>query len=124
MQFDIDASSEQSELFFKVRDLIMNEIGDEVYEKLSDNITSYFSSDDALKNQGFCYLRTKDDYVHIGWFRGVFIEDKYGFLFGNGKRIRGHIIKKLDKKQKDAIKYYINETKGYIIEHNELKKLK
>jgi len=125
MQFDKDVMSKQSTLFLKVRDLVMKEIGsDEVYEKLSDNITTYYSKDDALKNQGFCYIRTKEDYVHIGWFRGVFIEDKFDFLFGTGKRIRGQIVKKLNKKQKDAIKYYIQESKSYIIEHIELQKLK
>lgn len=124
MQFDKDAMSKQSTLFFKVRALVMKEIGDEVYEKLSDNITTYYSKEDCLKNQGFCYIRTKDDYVHIGWFRGVFIDDKFDLLFGSGKRIRGHKITQFDSIQKKAIKYYINETKAYIIEHNELKKLK
>ena len=124
MQFDKDVTSKQSNLFFKVRDLIMSEIGDEVYEKLSENITSYFSKEDGIKNQGFCYIKTKDDGVHIGWFRGAYIEDKYDNLFGKGKTIRGHKILKLDKKQKDAIKHYIQETKIYLIEHIELQKLR
>lgn len=30
-----------------------------------------------LKEGGFCYIRVKDDYIHLGWFRGRHIEDKY-----------------------------------------------
>ena len=119
MQFDRDLNSKNAKLFLQVRDFIMDCIGKDVFEKQSENITSYFS-----KEGGFCYLRTKNDYLHIGWFRGVFIEDRYSLLFGKGKTIRGHKVKKFDKLQKEAIKYYIDETLSFLIEHNELKKLK
>lgn len=111
MRFDIDANSPNAELFLNIRDFILKEIkkdGAKAREKFSENITSFFSSE---FQSGFCYIRTKDDFVHLGWFKGAFIDDRYDFLSGNGKLIRAHKIKKLDKLQKDAIKYYILQTK-------------
>ena len=119
MQFDKDMNSPFTSLFLEIRDLIMKEIGEDVKEKYSDNITSFFS-----KEGGFCYLRTYETHVHIGWFRGVSFDDKYKLLIGNGKTIRGHRLTRLDKKNKDAIKSYIQQTKIFLIEHNELAKMK
>jgi len=119
MQFDKDLNSIHAELFLEVRELIKNCIGNDVKEKYSENITSYFSSEG-----GFCYLKTYETHLHIGWFRGININDKYGFLFGNGKTIRGQKVKVLDKKTKESIEYYIKEILIFLIEHNELQKLK
>lgn len=119
MQFDKDLNSNQAELFLAVREYIIKCIGKDTDERYRDNITSYYS-----KEGGFCYLRTYHDYIHIGWFRGVHIEDKYNLLFGSGKTIRGQRIKKFDKKIKKSIAYYIEQTFFFLIEHNELKKLK
>ncbi len=119
MQFDKDLNSEQAELFLEIRELIKKSIGEDIIEKYSDNITSYLSNEG-----GFCYLKTDFEGVRIGWFRGVHIDDKYNFLFGNGKTIRGQKIKKLDKKTKDSILYYIEQTLFFLIEYNELKKIK
>lgn len=119
MQFDKDLNSEQAELFLDVREFISTCIGEDLDERYRDNITSYYS-----KEGGFCYMKTYHTYVHIGWFRGVHIEDKYNFLFGQGKTIRGQRIKKLDKKTKESIKYYIQQTLFFLIEHNELQKIK
>ncbi len=119
MQFDKDMTSPLSSLFLDVRELILKEIGEDVSEKYSENITSFLS-----KEGGFCYLKTYSSYVHIGWFRGANLEDKYNLLYGNGKTIRAHKLTKLDKKNIEAIKYYISETRVFLIEHNELKKMK
>ncbi len=119
MQFDKDLNSKHAELFLKVRDLIKESIGLDAKEKYSENITSFFSDEG-----GFCYIKTYNDYVHIGWFRGVSIDDKYNLLFGNGKTIRGQKIKKLDNETIKAIKYYVQETLFFLIEHNELIKIK
>jgi len=119
MQFDKDLISIHAELFLEIRDLLKDCIGEDVKEKYSENITSLHS-----KEGGFCYLRTYDTYVHIGWFRGSHIEDTHGFLFGNGKTIRGQKIQKLDEKTKESIKYYVQETLYFLIEHNEIVKMK
>lgn len=52
------------------------------------------------------------------------LEDKYSSLFGNAKTIRGQKVTKLYKKTREAIKYYIDETFVFLIEHNELMKMK
>ena len=119
MQFDKDLNSDKAELFLKVRDLIMKSIGSDAKEKLSENITSLYSNEG-----GFCYIKTADDHIRIGWFRGAHIDDKPKQLFGKGKTIRGHKIYQLDKTQKEAVKYYIQQTKMFLIEHNEIMKMR
>lgn len=117
--FEKDSNGEYAELFLSVRDFIKICIGNDVKEKYSENITTFYS-----KEGGFCYIKVKDDYVHIGWFRGRHITDKYNFLFGKGKTIRGQKIYKLDKVARDSIKYYVNETLIFLFEYNELRDLK
>ena len=112
-----DSQGEYAELYLEVRAFIKTCIGDDVKEKFSENITSFFS-----KEGGFCYIRVKDDYIHIGWFRGRYIDDIYGHLFGTGKTIRGQKVYLLDQKTGDAIKYYVQETLIFLFEHNALKK--
>ena len=124
MQFDKDLNSEQAELFLDVREFITQEIElyiDKVTEKYSDNITTLMSKE---LGRGFCYLRTKDDYVHIGWFCGSEIVDKFGFFVGNAKQIRGQKIKTLDKIHKESIAFYIKETYIILVEKFELRRSK
>ena len=117
--FEKDSNGEYAELFLEVRAFIKKCIGQSAKEKYSANITSIQSTEG-----GFCYIRVKDDYIHLGWFRGRHINDKYNLLFGNGKTKRGQKIYKLDSSSKEAIKYYVNETLIFLFEHNELMKLR
>ena len=117
--FEKDSNGEYAELFLEVRAFIKKCIGQSAKEKYSANITTIQSTEG-----GFCYIRVKDDYIHLGWFRGRHINDKYNLLFGNGKTIRGQKIYKLDSSSKEAIKYYVNETLIFLFEHNELMKLR
>lgn len=119
MQYDKDMNSPFAELFLKVESFICKKIGDDVKKRYSANITTYFT-----KLGGYCYLKTYEDRVHIGWFKGSSLDDKYDNLIGDGKVIRGHKIIKLDKLTKEAIKYYIDETTVSLIEQNELKKMR
>lgn len=116
MQYSKDANSPLAELFLEIEALVCKYVGDDIQKKYSKNITTYFSSLGS-----FCYIKTYDDYVHIGWFRGVHIEDSYNLLSGSGKTIRAQKIKKLTSTTKKAIKYYIEETIVYLIEHEEMK---
>lgn len=124
MQFDKDLNSEKAELFLDVREFIRSEIEkyvQKVKEKYSDNITSLFCQE---FNSGFCYLKVKHDYVHVGWFNGSKIVDKYGLLFGNGKQIRGQKIKVLDKTQEKAIVFYVEQSYLALVEKDELKQMR
>ena len=121
MQIDKDLNSDQAELFLDVREFITSEIEkyvQKVKEKYSENITSLFCKE---FNSGFCYLRVKDDYVHIGWFNGSKINDKLGFLFGKGKHIRGQIVKSLDEECKKAISFYVEQSYICLVEKAALK---
>jgi len=119
MQFDKDMNSQYAQLFLDIRDIITTQLGINTKEKFSENITSYFG-----EFGGVCYLRTTHKGVHIGWFRGVYIVDTYGLLFGNGKTIRGQTITKLDSKTKKSIAYYVTQTQNFLIEHKEMMKIR
>ena len=124
MQFDRDMSSDQAELFLEVRDLIMKGIEGmnlEAVERYRPNITSYFCEE---YKSGFCYLRTKEDYVHIGWFQGVHLKDPEHLLFGNGKIIRGEKVYRLDETQKRAISSYLEQTHFILLEKREQQEMK
>ena len=124
MQFDKDLNSDQAELFLDVRELITDEIqkySQKVKEKYSDNITSLYAQELC---SGFCYIKTKDNYVRIGWFNGAKIVDKHGLLFGSGKQIRGQKVQVLDKALKEAIAFYVEQSYILLVEKDELKKMK
>jgi hypothetical protein len=116
--YEKDSNGEYAELFLNVRDFIKICIGNDAKEKHNENITTLYS-----KEGGFCYIKVKENYIHIGWFRGRYINDKYNFLFGKGKTIRGQKVYKLDKITRDSIKYYVNETLMFLFGHIGLKKL-
>lgn len=97
----------------------MTQIGVDVKEKITANLNSYYCNEG-----GICYIKAYTDYVHIGWFRGVNIDDKFNNFFGDGKVIRGHRLANFDTKQKEAIISYIKQTKMFLIEHNETNKLR
>jgi len=121
MQIDKDLNSEYAELFLDVREYLTSEIGkyvDKVKEKYSDNITTIYAKE---LSSAFCYIRIKDDYVHIGWFNGAKIEDKLGLLFGTGKQIRGHKIKLFDDACKTAISFYVEQSYIRLVEKDAIK---
>jgi hypothetical protein len=103
----------------EVRDYILKTIGDDAKEKYSKHITSYF-----IKEGGVCYIKTKSNYVHIGWHRGTRIDDIYSLLEGNGKIVKGMRVDTLNEKYKEIIKDYINQTIIILIEAYEMKRLK
>ncbi|MDD2888759.1 MAG: hypothetical protein PHY66_13235 [Aliarcobacter sp.] len=117
--FEKDSNGEYAELFLNVRDFIKICIGNDAKEKYSENITTLYS-----KEGGFCYIKVKENYIHIGWFRGRYLNDKFKLLFGKGKSIRGQKVYQLDKVTRDSIKYYVNETLMFLLEHNELIKIR
>lgn len=118
MQFNKDINSTKGELFLKVREFMLENI-DEVYEDCKDHITSYKTTLGM-----YCYLKVKNDYLHIGWGRGAKFDDSYGVLFGNSSVIKGQKIQRFDTTTKKILKDFINQTTIILIEHQELKKLR
>ena len=124
MQIDKDLNSEYAELYLDVREFITSEIElyvESVKEKYSDNITTVYGKGLC---SAFCYLRVKDDYVHIGWFNGSRIIDTQGCFFGNGKQIRGHKVKVFDEKCKKAISYYVEQSYISLVEKDAMKRMR
>lgn len=124
MRFDVDMASDQAELFLDVRSFIMECIEKNslsMIERYTDNITSYYCDE---YEGGFCYIKTKEDYVHIGWFQGVHLKDTDALLFGNGKTVKGQKVTVLDKTQESAIESFIGQTLILSIERSERKQLK
>ena len=117
--FERDSQSEQSELFLALRDYIKICIGNGVKEKHRENITSFFSTEG-----GFCSIRVKDGAVLVAWFRGHFIDDRFGLLYGKGKTLRTQKVVTLDRATRDAIRHYVQETLVYLLEHQAMMQLK
>ena len=124
MQIDKDLNSEYAELFLDVREFITQEIekySSKLLEKYSENITTLYTKEFS---SAFCYIRVKENHVHIGWFNGAKIVDKLGLLLGNGKHIRGHKVYKLDTSSKDAISFYIQESYYRLVEKEAIKEMR
>lgn len=122
MQIDRDLNSEHAELFLDVKEFLRVKLEKyvvKITEKYSENITSLFCKQFS---SGFCYIKVKDDYIHIGWFNGTKINDKPGLLFGNGKQIRGQKVYDLDERTKNALVYYVEQSYIALLEKEELKK--
>lgn len=117
--FERDSNSPLAELFLEVCDYVKITIGNDVKVRYNPNTTTFYT-----KDGGYCYVKAYEDYIHVGWTRGRYIEDKYSLLFGTGKTIRGQKITKLDKTTREVIRYYVHETLVFLIEYNELKKIK
>jgi hypothetical protein len=114
-----DSNSSLAELYLQLFDYVKVCIGNDVKVRYNQNTTTFYT-----KDGGYCYLKAYNEYVHIGWTRGRYIDDKFDLLFGEGKTIRGHKVTKLDKNTREAIRYYVHETLVFLIEHNELMKIK
>ena len=119
MQYDKDMASQHAELFLQTIAYLSDLIGEDIKVKYSEYITSYFSD-----VGGICYVKTNTKGVHIGWFRGAYVEDHFGKLVGRGKTIRAHEITKLDKTEKEAMAYYVQESIFFLLGHEDRKKMK
>lgn len=117
--FEKDSNSPLSELFLVVRDYVKICIGNNVIEKQNENTTTFFT-----KDGGYCYIKAYDEYIHIGWLRGKHLKDKYSLLSGTAKTIRGQKIVCFDKTTRETIRYYVEQTVMFLIEYNELKKIR
>lgn len=100
MQFDKDMDSPHKELFLSVRKLALS--FKHVEEAKKDRITTY-----SHNGSGLCHIRTMPHGVDIGFLKGAFIDDKYGLLHGETKRMR---VLSLEKMLKKEVEFYFNEA--------------
>jgi pectate lyase len=117
--YEKDSNSPLAELYLKLYDYIKICIGNSAKVRYNENTTTFYT-----KDGGYCYIKAYEEYIHIGWTRGKFLDDKYSLLFGSGKTIRGQRVVKLDKTTRESIRYYVEQTLIFLIEHNELMKMR
>ena len=101
MQFDKDQKSEFKHLFLQVRDLLLED--SKVSEFKKERITIYHYA-----GSGLCHVRTMTNGVDIGFLKGALLEDKFGMLKGNGKKMKVLHLKKYSNKE---LAYYLSQAK-------------
>lgn len=101
MQYDIDIISPHKDLFTTARKYLLS-IPDMV-ETRKERITTYSDS-----NGGICHMRTMPYGIDFGFLKGALMEDSYGLLKGNGKKMRVLPMKEFDK---DVVDYYLNQAR-------------
>lgn len=110
---------EEAALVLALRDYIKICIGNSAKEKHHKHSISL-----ASKAGGFCAIYIKEERVRIRWFKGGMIDDAFGHLQGEGKTFRIQVITGLDRATRKVIRYYIDETWVYLLEHQAMKQLK
>lgn len=117
MQFDVDISSKYSDIFLRLRDILLSY--EEITEKRNARQTAYYDDYSAI-----CFLRSTSDHLTLSLANGVRLEEKFGRLIGNGKIVRQihlHDIKEIDEVWIRAI---IDESLILNIEKDAIKRLR
>ena len=102
-QFEKDMASPYRPLFEQVRTLLLS--FPEIEETIKERITTY--SDNM---GGICHMRTVKNGVDIGFLKGAKINDHFGFLTGNTKRMRVLNIPADAPQDESVLRYYIEES--------------
>ena len=118
MQFDKDIRGEFSDIFMKLRSIILSI--DEMSELKNAHQTSYRDS----YNRVICILRTDDEKLTWVLGQGAKLEDKYPFIEGSGKIVRHLYFKNIDEVNEELVKEILSESIILNIEAVELQKLR
>ena len=100
MQYEKDMESPHKKLFLAARNILLAIDG--VEETRKEKITTY-----SYNGSGLCHMRTMPNGIDIGFLKGFQMEDKYGLLHGEAKRMR---ILSLEKMMSKELKFYLNEA--------------
>ena len=100
MQYGKDMQSPHKKLFLEARKLLLAIDG--VEETKKEKITTY-----SFNGSGLCHMRTMEHGIDLGFLKGFQLEDKYGLLHGESKRMR---ILSMEKMKKKELKYYLDEA--------------
>ncbi len=117
MQFDIDMIGEFSEIFIKVRDIVLSY--KEIKEIKNAKQTSYR---DALGV--VVMMRGKVDTFVLAFGKGAVLQKRYPFLQGDGSIVRHWNLYKIFDLNEGLLREIIEESMILNIEYCELKKLK
>lgn len=100
VQYDNDLKSPHRELFLSVRGILLGITGTEETKK--EKVTTY-----SHNGAGLCHMRTMPHGVDIGFLKGFKMDDKYGLLHGETKRMR---VLSLEALLSEELEYYLKEA--------------
>ena len=83
-----------------VRGILLGITGTE--ETKQEKITTY-----SHNGAGLCHMRTMPNGIDIGFLKGFKMEDKYGLLHGETKRMR---VLSLEALLSEELEYYLKEA--------------
>jgi len=118
MQFDVDINGKFSDVFFKVRSLLLELEG--IKEIKNVKQTSY--RDRSCRT--VCMMRGRGDVFVLAFAQGARLQTKYPFLKGHGKVVRHVYFKNTDDIDHYPLREMLEETIILNLEDIELKKLK
>ena len=98
MQFDRDLSSPHKALFLAVREQLLAIDGIEEFKK--DKITTY-----SFNGSSLCHMRTMPHGIDMGFLKGAMVEDNFGLLHGETKRMR---VLSLESYLPEELDYYLD----------------
>ncbi len=100
MQFEKDQVSPFKDLFNRVRSALLATPG--VVEAKKEKITAY-----SYNGSGLCHVRTMPEGVDVGFLKGAMMQDEFGMLHGETKRMR---VLSLQKFQQAELAYYLEQA--------------
>jgi hypothetical protein len=117
MQFDIDISGEHSELFIRIRDILLD--FDEIKEVKNAKQTSYKDSFGVV-----VMMRSKGNILVLSFGKGAQLQEKYSFLTGDGLIVRHWNLYRKSDFDEEVFRKIIEESMILNMEYHELKKLR
>ena len=117
MQYDVDLNGEFSDIFLKLRNIILSCKG--IREQKNAKQTAYYDNYSSV-----CFLRSNTERLTMSLAKGSRLQDTYPFLQGEGKVVRHLYFYNLFEIDEILIREIIKETMILNMEHYELKKLR
>ncbi|CAA6801329.1 MAG: Unknown protein [uncultured Sulfurovum sp.] len=117
MQYDLDMKGEFSDIFKKIRDILLSY--PEIKELKNAKQTSY-----SDKYGVIIMMRPKGKHYVLAFGKGYKLADKYPVLGGSGKIVRHLYFKSADEVDEQLIRELIEESFVLGMEAYELKKLR
>ena len=118
MQYDIDINGKYSDIFIKLRNIILNYEG--IYEIKNVKQTTYHDT----YGRAVCMLRGRREHFILAFAQGYKLQEKYPFLKGYGKIVRHLYYKDLHEIDELILREIFTESLLLNLEAVELKKFK
>ncbi len=117
MQFDKDIEGKFSDIFIKLRDMILSIDG--IKEKKNIKRTSFNDEYYAI-----CFLRSDDEKLILSLSKGAILQKSFPSLKGNGRFVRDIYLKTIDDLDENLIRELMKKSMTLNLEDYELKNYK